>query len=67
MNLVDAAEKAKQLGLKIFSLSGKGGGILNEMSDICVTVKSSETSFIQEAHITLIHSICRCIDVLDAE
>ena len=67
MNLVYAAEQAKALGLKVFALSGKGGGILNDFSDICITVKSNETSLIQEAHITLIHGICRCIDVLDNE
>ena len=65
MNLVYAAEKAKEIGLKVFTLSGKGGGILKDLSDICITIKSDETSNIQEGHIAAIHGICICIDALD--
>ena len=65
MNLVYAAEKAKEIGLKVFTLSGKGGGILKDLSDICITIKSDETSNIQEGHIAVIHGICICIDALD--
>ena len=64
MNLVYAAEKAKKLGLKIITLAGKGGGILKDFSDISITVKSNETSNIQEGHIAIIHSICCCLDTL---
>ena len=64
MNLVYAAEKAKKLGLKIITLAGKGGGILKDFSDISITVKSNETSNIQEGHIAIIHSICYCLDTL---
>ena len=64
MNLVYAAEKAKKLGLKIITLAGKGGGILKDFSDISITVKSNETSNIQEGHIVIIHAICYCLDAL---
>ena len=64
MNLVYAAEKAKKLGLKIITLAGKGGGILKDFSDISITIKSNETSNIQEGHIAIIHSICCCLDTL---
>ncbi len=65
MNLVYAAEKARDLGLKIITISGKGGGILKNMSDICITVKSNETSNIQEGHIALLHCICFCLEELN--
>ena len=64
MNLVHAAEKARKMGLKIITLAGKGGGILKDFSDISITVKSNETSNIQEGHIAIIHSICICLDTL---
>ena len=64
MNLVHAAEKARKMGLKIITIAGKGGGILKDFSDISITVKSNETSNIQEGHITIIHSICICLDTL---
>ena len=31
-------------------------------SDICIHVKNNETSTVQEAHITILHSICGLID-----
>lgn len=65
MNLVYAAERAKELGLKVFTISGKSGGILKSTSDICITVKSNETSNIQEGHIALLHCICFCLEELD--
>jgi D-sedoheptulose 7-phosphate isomerase len=65
MNLVYAAEKAKELGLKIITISGKGGGILKDLSDLSIVVKSSETANIQEGHIAIIHSICYCLDEID--
>ena len=62
MNLVYAAEKARELGMSIFTIAGKGGGILEDFSDLCITVKSNETSNIQEAHITILHAICFCLE-----
>lgn len=67
MNLVLAAEKAKEMGIQIFSISGKGGGILKDFSDLSVVVDSDVTSNIQEAHIVIIHMICLYIDYLDKE
>jgi len=64
MNLVYAAEKAKKMGLKIITIAGKGGGILKDFSDISITVKSNETSNIQEGHIAIIHAICICLDTI---
>ena len=58
MSLVQAAEEAKKKNLKVFSLIGKSGGRLKEISDIEITVESNTTSFIQEAHISILHCIC---------
>ena len=38
MNLVYAAEKARELGLKIFTIAGKGGGILKDFSDLSLSL-----------------------------
>lgn len=67
MNLVSAAEKAKKMGIQIFSISGKGGGILKDFSDLSIVVDSDVTSNIQEAHIVIIHMICLHLDYLDEE
>lgn len=65
MNLVYAAEKARELGINIITIAGKGGGILKEYSDISIVVDSNETANIQEGHIAILHSICYCLDALD--
>ena len=62
MNLVNAAETATDLGLKVVSLLGKTGGELIEMSDHFVLVDSYQTAIIQQAHITIVHSICELLE-----
>lgn len=61
-NIALGAKKAKEMGLKVIGLSGKKGGVLNEISDICFVVKSQVTARIQEAHITLLHVITQAVD-----
>ena len=57
MSLVEAAKEAKKRKMKIVSLIGKTGGILKDISDVEITVKSNVTSHIQEAHISILHCI----------
>ena len=62
MSLVEAAREAKKKDMKIISLIGKSGGILKDISDIVILVENNVTSFIQEAHISILHCICEVID-----
>tara|TARA_B100000242_G_C42980580_1_gene455116 strand:+ start:358 stop:945 length:588 start_codon:yes stop_codon:yes gene_type:complete len=62
MSLVEAAKEAKKKDMKIISLIGKSGGILKDISDIVILVENNVTSFIQEAHISILHCICEIID-----
>ena len=62
MNLVGAGRKALDIGLNLYSIVGKTGGELAKISHECVIVDSSVTSYIQEAHIAIIHAICECLD-----
>lgn len=62
MSLVEAAKEAKKRGVKIISLIGKSGGILKNISDIFIIVENDVTSFIQEAHISILHCICTILD-----
>lgn len=61
-NVALGAKKAKELGVRVVGFSGKQGGALNELSDICFVVKSNVTARIQEAHITLLHIITELVD-----
>jgi len=62
MNLVEAAKEAKVKKMKIITLSGKTGGILKELSDVNIIVKSEVTSHIQECHIAILHCICEILE-----
>lgn len=62
MNLVEAANIAKERGLKVIALNGKSGGELKSLSDISIVVESEATSHIQECHITILHIICEILD-----
>lgn len=66
-NLVEAAQWAKDLDMKVYSLVGKTGGMLSKISDLCLIVPSFDTAHIQEAHITIIHAICMEIDRLEVK
>lgn len=61
-NLVKAATAAKKNGMKIVSLVGKTGGELKEMSDITFHIKNNITSFIQEAHMSILHCVCELLE-----
>jgi D-sedoheptulose 7-phosphate isomerase len=62
-NISLAAQKAKEQGMKIVSLSGNSGGALQELSDVCICVQNDGYSDrIQEVHIKIIHSLIHFIE-----
>lgn len=61
-NVVNAANVAKSLGVRIISLTGKSGGKLREISDICICVPEKETFKVQELHLPVYHCICAMIE-----
>ena len=61
-NILEALRTAKELKLKAIALSGKGGGSLKDLADICITIPSDNTAHIQEAHIAIGHIICKLIE-----
>lgn len=61
-NVVCAAETAKALKLTVISLTGKTGGKLKNISDVCITVPETETYKIQELHLPVYHYFCSYIE-----
>lgn len=61
-NVVAALEMAKTMGAVTVGMTGGTGGKLIEICDACITVPSSITARIQEAHILVGHMICEMID-----
>ncbi len=61
-NIISALKLAKELGCKTVGMSGRDGGLMNEVCDINLIVPSNDTPRIQEMHILFGHTICQCID-----
>ncbi len=62
VNLVNAANVARSLGVKTVAMLGKDGGQLKGMCDIELIVPSSITHHIQEVHKMIYHAICQWVD-----
>lgn len=61
-NVVAAALTAKALGLKTIGLTGKTGGRLKSICDICVCVPETETFKVQELHLPVYHYLCARVE-----
>ena len=61
-NVIKAIETAKQMDVKVISFTGENYCQMNELSDICINVPSSETNHIQEMHITIGQLICGIVE-----
>jgi D-sedoheptulose 7-phosphate isomerase len=52
---------AHQANLKIIALTGSGGRLAN-MADVGIAVPSSNTQYIQEAHLAIEHILCDLVE-----
>ena len=61
-NVIEAVKAAKNRGCKTIALIGATPGVLDSCGDVVVSVPSSRTSRVQEAHITIGHLWCEMVD-----
>jgi D-sedoheptulose 7-phosphate isomerase len=61
-NVNNAIKYGKSLGCRTIGFTGRDGGKLNELSDLCIVVPSTSTAIIQEIHILIGHILCDYID-----
>jgi D-sedoheptulose 7-phosphate isomerase len=61
-NIVQAFEKAQEMGVYTIGFTGKSGGQLKPLSDILLNVPSNDTPRIQEIHILIGHIICEFVE-----
>ena len=57
-NVIKACDIAKELGMKVVTLTGAGGGALASVANVAIHVPSDKTSHIQEMHIAVGHMLC---------
>lgn len=61
-NVCAAAIVGKALGITVIGLTGKTGGKLKEIADVCICAPETETYKIQELHLPIYHYICAEIE-----
>jgi D-sedoheptulose 7-phosphate isomerase len=62
LNLIKAAQKAKEKKMKTVGLLGGDGGELKKITDLSLIVPSHATPRIQETHICICHILCELIE-----
>ena len=61
-NIIEAIKTAKEKNLMVISLTGKDGGEMKKISDICLNFNYSETARVQEHHLMSYHLICEFVE-----
>ena len=61
-NVYLAAERAREMGIKVIGLTGSKGGTLADLCDVAIKVPSDETCHIQEMHIAIGHYLCMKVE-----
>ena len=61
-NLLKAVKYAKERKLYVISLTGRSGGFVKSNSNININIKSNKTSYIQEAHMSILHCVCELLE-----
>ncbi len=61
-NVLKAASAARRRGARVLGMTGRGGGKLRELSDVCIAVPADGSPRVQEGHLVLIHALCREVE-----
>ncbi|MDE5592293.1 MAG: D-sedoheptulose 7-phosphate isomerase [Helicobacter sp.] len=61
-NILEALKVCKERGIFSLGLSGKNGGAMDNLCDLCIKVPSDQTPRIQESHILIGHMICAIVE-----
>ncbi|MBN1256938.1 MAG: SIS domain-containing protein [Planctomycetes bacterium] len=61
-NVLMAMSVAQTKGILTIALTGKGGGEMKQVADICLLAPGQSTPVVQERHIALYHAICAGVE-----
>tara|TARA_B100000989_G_scaffold27049_2_gene17453 strand:+ start:14813 stop:15394 length:582 start_codon:yes stop_codon:yes gene_type:complete len=61
-NIVNAVQKAKEIGMITISFTGQNDSKIKDLSQICLQSPSKNTPRIQEIHILFGHIICQLVE-----
>ena len=60
--VIDAAITARAMGMTVIGMTGETGGKLKTFCDILINVPERRTSFIQELHLPVYHTLCLMVE-----
>lgn len=60
-NIIRAVTAAQEAGMRTVALTGQGGR-LRELVDVAIAVPSTNTQYIQEAHLVIEHVLCDLVE-----
>ncbi|MEU6683107.1 SIS domain-containing protein [Streptomyces sp. NPDC046832] len=61
-NLIAAAVTARQAGLRVWALTGRGPNPLAEAAHEALCIDADATANVQETHLVAVHLLCECFD-----
>ena len=61
-NVLNAAKVAKARGLSVIGMTGRDGGALRTLADVCIVVPGEATAEIQEYHLPVYHALCAMLE-----
>ena len=61
-NVLQAADTARQHGMKVIAFTGEGGGRLGALVDVLFAVPSKHTARVQEIHEICLHALAETIE-----
>jgi D-sedoheptulose 7-phosphate isomerase len=62
MNVVRAVQVARAVGLRTIGLTGRTGGTLRSLCEVCIRVPANDTTLIQERHLPIFHVLCAMLE-----
>ena len=60
--ILNAVQVGRERGAVAIGFTGKDGGLLKDVVDICLKIPSNNTPRIQECHITVGHILCSIVE-----
>lgn len=61
-NIVNAAVKANEIGIKTIAFTGKSGGELSKQCTVSIKIPSDNVPRIQELHLLIGHIVCEAVE-----
>ncbi len=61
-NVVRACRAAADKGLRVFALTGAGGGEVARHCEITLAVPTTDTPLVQELHLAILHMLCHVVE-----